>query len=61
MKYLFLIFLLTGCASSQVCDRYQALEDCQEQRNSFFGKDMNNSDYDNYSYCEATVPQCGGQ
>ena len=64
MKYLFLILLsLTGCATtgSKDCDRYQAIEDCQTERNEFFSTDMNSSEMDNYSYCEATVPQCPGE
>jgi hypothetical protein len=62
MKYLVIIFCLTGCAStstnSKSCNYYQAVEDCQAERNSFFEYDQFSSEQDNYNYCREVVPQC---
>lgn len=59
MKYLIFIILLSGCATTgKNCDRYQAIEDCQMERNDFFNKDFFSEDRDDYSYCEQIVPQC---
>lgn len=63
MRYLFLFLLISGCAStgSNNCDHYQAIEDCQAERNSFFNRDAMSNENDNYEYCQQIVPQCDNE